>query len=60
MAQFAVTSADITHIVDNFDSQGPTVKRLPKIDLLYRTGYGLIARKERIFKQLQHYIKVHP
>jgi hypothetical protein len=36
------------------------VEALPRIDATSDARYGLIARKDWLFKQLQHYIKVHP
>ena len=39
---------------------GKAVKALPRIDATSGARYGLIARKDWLFKQLQHYIKVHP
>jgi hypothetical protein len=36
------------------------MKALPAIDAPSHPGYGVEARKDWIFKQLQHYIKVHP
>jgi hypothetical protein len=36
------------------------VEALPEIDATSDARYGVIARKDWIFKQLQHYIKVQP
>jgi hypothetical protein len=47
-------------MLDNFDSQGKAVEALPRIDAPSVARYGVNARKYWIFKQLQHYIKVHP
>jgi hypothetical protein len=57
----------ITHLTrryykyaNNFDSQGMRVKACHTIDDRSPAGYGVIARKDWIFNQLQHYIKAHP